>query len=144
MSLTDEVDKISSPGRHTAAAGGVSAEIDVIDADRIGVVIERVRARGRRGDVVERAAAFAERLRPGGQPLTPIEVDATLGGATLRSPPDDRRRYYEAGVTEDAIELTRQQVGSDGSRQPIDFALTREQLGDMIGGIADVMEPTEG
>ena len=136
-------DAISQPGSTTVESGGLSAEIDVVESGPIGVIIDRLRVRGPSGDISKRAHRLADILRPGGTPLSPIEVDPRLGGAILRSPLDRQHRFFEADVTEDAIELTRQRVEADGSRQPTDFSLTREELGEILDGIESVILPVD-
>lgn len=130
-------------GRQTIApppAGPLSAEVMVDDADRIGVVVERIRLSGEGGSIEARAEALAARLRPGGQPLHPIEVDARLGGATLRSPLDPQRRFYEAEITPQQVELTRKQVDPEGTRSTIPFSLTRDQLAELIDQVEDALD----
>ena len=148
MSLSVDLDAALVPGAgpQTATAtrdtGDLSAEVTATDADRIGVVVERVRVHGGGGSVEARAEAVAAHVRPGGQALVPIEVDARLGGATLRSPPDDQRRFYEAEVTPEHIELTRRQVApATGDRIDAPFPLTRDQLGELLDQLDHALPP---
>ena len=129
--------------RATQADGDLSVEVDLADAGRIGVVVERVRMRGGSGTITERAEAVAQQLRPDGQALSPIEVDERLGGATLRGPLDSQRRFYEAEVTDEQVELSRKQVGEDGQRADADFALTRDQLGHLVDQLEDALDRDE-
>ncbi|MEL6342878.1 MAG: hypothetical protein AAFV53_07075 [Myxococcota bacterium] len=135
-------DAIDGAGTASAGSDGLTVEADLSQVGPIGVVVERVKVRGTPGDITERAADLEDRLRPDNQPMTAIEVDPRLGGAVLRSPVDRSRRFYEAEVTEDSVELTRQKVGEDGQRSASDFAVTREQLGDLVDQIQETVAPT--
>jgi hypothetical protein len=128
---------MSAPGAVVVSSGGLSAEIEVVESGPVGVVVGRVRVVGPSGDVARRAAEVAEGVRPGGTSLRAVEVDARLGGATLRSSVDRHRRFYEVGITGEAVELTRTRVGEDGTRRKADFSLTREGLGELLDGIED-------
>jgi hypothetical protein len=142
--LSEAADRaIAAPGAVSVASGGLSAEIDVVESGPVGVVIERLRVTGPTGDLGRRAADLSDAMRPGGTPLAPVEVDPRLGGATLRGPLDRQRRFFEAEVTGDAVELTRKRVGEDGTRQKSDFSLTREALGELLDGIGDAMQPED-
>lgn len=138
---TDDVQSIGTISLQ--APEGLSAALDVVESGPVGVVLGRLLVKGPPGDLAQRAAEFARTLHPGGTPLTPLEVDPRLGGATLRSPVDRQRRFYEAEITVDSIELTRSRVGEDGSRSPVDFSLTREGLSELLDRIEDVMLSAE-
>ena len=136
--------KIQSPGTISVQSpDGLSAELDVAKSGPVGVILRRLRVTGPPDDLTRRAADVARTIHPSGATLTPIEVDPRLGGATLRSPVDRQRRFYEAEVTEDSVELTRCTVGEDGARAPAEFSLTREGLSEILDGIEDVMLPEE-
>ena len=142
--FSDAVDAaIQGTGVISVQSGGLSAEINVVESGPVGVIVDHLRVRGCSGSIVERTDAVARTLRPSGTDLMPIEVDARLGGATLRSPVDRQRRFFEAGVTEDAIELKRHRVDEDGTRHPTDFSLTREDLGELLDGLGDALLPEE-
>jgi hypothetical protein len=131
-------------GQVDVESGGLRGEAEVVEHDRVGVVVERIRVRGPKGDVERRAAAIAENVRPGGDRLAPTEVDPRLGGAILRTPPEDMRkgRFYQVEVDDWGAELTRQRVHEGGERAREPFALTHEQYGDVIEGMARAL--TEG
>lgn len=132
-----------SAGTVSAGAGDITVEVDVVDIDRIGIVIDRVSVRGGSGSLEERAQRVTERVKPDGQPLRPVEIDPRLGGGQLRSPVDSKRRYFEANVTESAIEIRRQQVTEDNDRTPADLTITRGQLGELIEQLEDVVDPID-
>ena len=63
----------------------------------------------------------------------PVEVDASLGGATLRTSPDEMRRgrFFEVNVRPDETEVHRYRV-EQGERKREEFTLTRDQLRELI------------
>ena len=143
--LSETADEsIRAPGPVAVTSpDGLSAEINVVKTGPVGVIIDRLRVTGPAGDIAERTNTLADTLRPNGTALSPIEIDPRLGGATLRSPLDRQRRFFEAEVTEDAIQLTRNRVSDDGVREPTDFSLTREALREILDGIEDMMLPED-
>jgi hypothetical protein len=84
--IWDALEKIAGPGMVVVDVGGKKAAVDVTDADRIGVVIERLRV-DEPGSVVDRSSDLAEHLRPNGDRLVPVK--STRGGGTLRTAPDE-------------------------------------------------------
>jgi len=129
--------KIAGPGTVVVDVGGKKATVDVADADRIGVVIERLRVDGAEGSVVDRANDLAEHLRPNGDRLVPVEVDANLGGGTLRTAPDEMRgHFHQVDVDAKGAELTRHRVDDNGSRQREGLGVTREQLRSLVDTMA--------
>lgn len=88
----------------------------------------------------ERADSLARYLAaPLGGPLTPIEVDAQLGQATLRTPlPALRRgRFWHIELEPDgSVAIERYRVVA-GERQRESMTLTREQLRDTVEGLLD-------
>lgn len=133
-----------SAGTITAGAGDITVEVNITDIDRIGVVVDRISVQGGTGSLHERAQRITDRVTPDGQSMRPVEIDARLGGGQLRSPVDSRRRYFEASVTESAIEIRRNQLTEDNDRTPADLTMTRGQLGELIDQLEDVVDPIEG
>jgi hypothetical protein len=136
--LGDAIEKkIAGRGTVEIDVGGKKATVDVVDADRIGVVIERLRVDGAEGSVVDRANDLAEHLRPNGDRLVPVEVDAGLGGGTLRTAPDEMRgHFHQVEVDATGAELTRHRVGADGTRKREGLGVTREQLRSLVDTMA--------
>jgi hypothetical protein len=116
-------------GRVGASEGERAAEVDVSEVGPIGVRVKRVAVRAPRAGVAEVAEALPERLRSLGERVAPVEVDPRLGGATLRSRPEEmrEREFFEVEVRGDEVSVERYRVGEDG-RAPVEFDLTRRQL----------------
>lgn len=135
-----EIDRVEGPGWQ--------AEVHAVEVDRIGVVVDRLRVVGAPGELAARAGRLAEALRPGGERLDAVEVDAGLGGAVLRTRPEDMRggRFYEVQLAPDHAELTRQVVRPGGGRAPAPFAVTREELGRIVEDLGRILAevPDEG
>ena len=75
----------------------------VVEAGPVGVRLKRLRVRPKLDEAVDlhdRATAIAEAVRPGGERLDAVEVDAVLGGGVLRTTPRDMKdgRYFEVGI----------------------------------------------
>ncbi len=68
-----------------AQKGSSRVRAEVVDVDRLGVVVERLRIDCPAGDLAGRMARVAASVRPAGQHLKPIEMDERLGGGTLRT-----------------------------------------------------------
>ena len=137
--LAAEVDaKAQGPGVFEVEGAGIRAKVTVVDADRLGVTIDRIHLEGEPGSLAERARAMAEGVRPGGEALHPVEVDPGLGGGVLRSRmgANGDRGYLQLDLDTKSAELSGHQVGSDGSRSPATITLTRPQLGRVIEGMA--------
>jgi len=133
--LNDALDALDGSGTIDVARPGGRAQVDVVDAGRLGVSVRRVKVhRDQPVDVVEEAAALPERLRALPDRIAPVEVDPVLGGARLRTRPDDLRGadYFEVDVQPHDTEIRRTLVGDDGERASADFTLTREQLERLI------------
>lgn len=127
---------LRQPGHIQVEAGELEAEVEVVDCDRLGTVIDHIRVRGRKADVGQRAGRIAQHLRPGGDHLVPVEVDRTLGGAVLRSQPRDvgdaragDSGFYQVDIDEESAIVRGHQVSPDGVRTPTPFTWTRDQLG---------------
>lgn len=112
-----------------------SAEVDVVDVDRLGVRVRAVRVtRERPIDLETEARALPDRIRALPDRLAPVEIDAGLGGARLRTRPDDyqRREFFEVDVEPLRTTVRRSRVDDDGTRTPTDWTMTREQLERLI------------
>lgn len=131
--LDDALDKATGGGAVQAEADGCTVDVNVVDVDRLGVRCSRLRVH-RAGplDVAETAAQLPDRVRALGEAFVPVEVDAGLGGAILRSEPEDNE-FFELGVqAAGELELKRWKGGFGVEREPVDFTLTRKQLGRLV------------
>jgi len=141
QSPLDQALDAATPDQPVRVRGpGWLADIETRQVGPVGVVIERLRVEGRHGDLAERASAVAEGLRPQGERLLPVEVDPGLGGAVLRTRPEDMQRghFYEVGLDATGAELSRHRRTPGGRvREP--FALTREELGRIVEGLGQVV-----
>jgi hypothetical protein len=129
------------PGAVRAEADGRTVEAEVRDCERIGATVGRVTVRqAGPGDVDRQARALAGGMRGLGERLVPVEVEPALGGAVLRSDPEDmtQGRYWEVGVAGGGREASaeRWKVGPDGQRTREDVTVTRENLRQMVDGLA--------
>jgi hypothetical protein len=135
-SLDDALDALDEGGGTVEVdrdAG--TAEVDVIDVDRLGVRVRRVKVtRDADVDVAAEADALPDRLRSLPDRVEPHEVSPELGGAILRTPEDDVRdnKFFEVDVRPRHTTIGRTEVGADGERRPADFTLSREQLDRLI------------
>lgn len=148
MSVGRMLDRQLVPGMpggavQASAPGGSAAEVEVVEVDRLGVSVRGVRVRGAAAGTVEgQARRLPDALRGLPDRLVPLEVEPRLGGAILRSDPEDvhEREYFE--VRTDGREATVERVrGGTGERLP--FTLTREQLGHLVDRVSDAMPEPE-
>ena len=119
----------------TVVRKGAKASVDVLDADRLGVRVKGVRVdRPRPTDVVEEARVLPDRLRSLPERIAPVEVAPDLGGARLRTRPEELRgrEWFEVDVDREQTSIRRVRGEDDGSRTPVDWTLTREQLDRLI------------
>lgn len=146
MSLGDLLEKkLDLPGSgkgrvQVEADDGSVAEVEVIDSDRLGATVDRVRVKvAEPGALPQQADHIAGRVRELGGRLIPVEVDERLGGGTLRTDPRDIRggRFYEVELDGDGASVDRYQIGEDGQRERRPYTLTREQLGRLVDDLAD-------
>ena len=133
-------------GSGTVAVGNGGAEVDVTDVDRLGVSVTGVRVR-RKGpvDVAREAERLAGGLRCLPERLTPTEVAPSLGGAVLRTRPDeldhrdDGLEFFELNVSSGGeTDLKRVRVAPDGERSSGRWTMTRDGLGRLL----DDLDPT--
>jgi hypothetical protein len=143
MSLRDALREAlddGKTGKVEVEAGGSSAEVDVVDVDRIGVQVRGVRVRREQAyDVEGVAERWPKELRDLPDRVQPVEVDARLGGASLRSRPDEMRddSFVEVDVrgSEASVHKLRKKPG--GGREAVDWTMTRDQLGRLLDDLAE-------
>jgi hypothetical protein len=129
----------SGPGRVVAASDGRSVEVDVIDVDRLGARVRGVHVvRSAPFDLERLVEEAPDVLRDLPERVIPVEVDPTLGGATLRSRPAEVRDHTYTDVeirgSEARVFRHRRVRGTDP--EPADWTLTREQLGRVVDALA--------
>ncbi len=114
------------------------AEVDVVEVGAIGVRVKRLAVTAPRTDLEELAKALPGRLRSLPERVKTVEVDARLGGATLRTDPEEMRdnEFFEVEVRGDTVSVDRYKV-SGGGRTPVEFDLTRRQLGRLVDELDD-------
>jgi len=135
-SLDDALDALPPGGGSvTVDRGGAKATVDVVDRDRIGVRVRGVRVdRERPVDVEREAATLPERLRALPERVAPLEVAPSLGGARLRTRPDELRGrgWFEVDIEPTRTSIRRTKVDEAGERSSADWTMTREQLDRLI------------
>ncbi len=162
MSLGEAIlDGLKSRGRKDRSVRGPvtvegpngSARVDVVDVDRLGAKVDRVRVTVDDPAPLDRQArALARGLQDLDGGVTPVEIDDRLGGGNLRSPPEvlrRRGRYYQVDLDGESASVERYRVVDDGRRQRESFTMTHEQLERIVdelaeglsGGIADLDSP---
>jgi hypothetical protein len=119
-------------GTIVVPAGNGTAEVEVVERDRLGVQVRRVRVAGAPVDAaVEVERLSRHRALP---PLAPVEVEPRLGGGVLRSEAD-ADGWFEATVRPDATTVERHRPAPDG-RERDTWALTRRDLGRWLEALA--------
>ena len=105
------------------------------------MVVDRLRVEGQAGDLRQRSEAVVAALRPQGERLHTVELDLALGGAVLRSIPQDMRRgrFFQVDLDATGLELHRHARSRAGGRSAEPFALTRDELGRIIEDIGQIM-----
>lgn len=114
---------------------GGTAEVDVTEVDRLGVRVRGVRVnRGAPVDVGAEARALPDRVRALPDRVAPVEIAPELGGARLRTRPDELRGdgYFELDVEPRRTTIRRTRVDADGKRAAGDWTMTRDQLDRLI------------
>ena len=118
-----------------------TASVDVNDAGKLGVRVRKVALdTGKTRDVVEAARQLPDRIRSLGERVGTTEVDPGLGGTILRTIPEDirqgpggEREFFEIDVHADGkAGVRRQRVQASGDREPVDWDMTRDQLGRLL------------
>ena len=105
------------------------------EVGKLGVRVSRIRVEREDPYDVERVARDWPRdLRDLPDRIEPVEVDPRLGGASLRSKPDEMRddRFIDVEVRDRSAEVRRFTRNRGGERRAADMTLTREQLGRMV------------
>lgn len=144
--------KITVPGVIRVDHEGRSAQVEVVEADKLAVRVMRVRvegvasggaggtsgAGGARESLQEAATRLTEAFRGLPERMIAVEVSPVLGGAVLRSAPEDvqNREYFEARTDGKVTELERIHAPVGGERRAVPFTLTREVLGRIVGRVA--------
>jgi hypothetical protein len=138
LTLAESLDRRLKPGVVHAECDGVSAEVDVTDADRLGVSVRGVRVRtAAPGDIVDQAGRLPDAVAVLPVRVRPVEVDPTLGGAVLRSTPK-RHEYFEVRTDGREATIERLRATPEG-RETLPFTLTREQLGRLVDDVGGAM-----
>ncbi len=131
----EALDALDGAGTATISGEGGGAEIDCAEVGPIGVRVNRLRvSRDGNVDIGKEASSLPRRLRTLGERVKAVEVDSTLGGATLRTDPDDitDSEYYEVEVRPRHTDLRRVRIDGSGERQSTSFPVTRRQLKKII------------
>ena len=133
--LDEALDALGGAGTATVHGDGTTTDIDVTDVDRLGVKVREIRVhREHPCDIVQEAHRLPEQLRALPERVEPIEVDASLGGARLRSAPQgEDREMIEVDLQAHSTTIRRTVRDDDGGRSSHDFTLTREQLERLVG-----------
>ncbi|MCB9686289.1 MAG: hypothetical protein H6735_14700 [Alphaproteobacteria bacterium] len=138
--LDDALDALPADGGTAEVQrGDHRARVDVVEADRLGVRIRKLEVeRDQPVDVAREARELPERLRSLPDRVAPVEIAPSLGGARLRTRPDELRgkEYFEVDVEPTRTTVRRTRATEDG-REPTDFTLTREQLERLIDEVGD-------
>lgn len=140
MSLGRAVDEALSAqpgatGTVHAEADGASIDVDVVEADRLGVRLRNLRVRRAESyDLGEEARELPGRLRSLPERVEPVEVDPGLGGAILRTSPDEVEggEYFELGLDGRELDLKRVKGVPGRDREPVDWTMTRRQLEKLV------------
>lgn len=129
-------DRAGQSGTVEIEDGDARASVDVADCGRLGVKVRGVKVRrGRARDIEQTARELPERLRSLPERVEPVEVDPRLGGATLRSKPEDMQggEFFQVDVEgERDVEVKRYRARDEGGREPVDWTMTRDQLGRLV------------
>jgi hypothetical protein len=137
-----------APGSVQVEADGVTLEAEITDCERIGATVERVKVRREQeGDVQVQARAIAERMHGLGERVEPVEVAPELGGAVLRTRPEEmvEGRFYQIDVGDEGrqAELGRVRIDERGHREREPFTVTRKNLGQVVDGLAEGLAADE-
>ena len=140
MSLGEQLEQVLAPGPLVVERPEGRVEAQVLDLDRLGTRLERIKVSGEGRPLEELARALPEALHVLPERMVAVEVDPGLGGAVFRSDPADmrRREYFEARSDGCSVELERF-VGTTEGRERRSFTLTREQLGRMVDRLGELL-----
>jgi hypothetical protein len=135
VDVAEKLDKALRPGTVTAESGGTGVRVEVLDADRLGVLVNgvRVSTTGRSLEAALAAvpSALSTALR---RPFQVTEADPALGGAVARTAVEERS-FYELRTTGPEATLERWRV-REGDREREPWPLTREDLGRVVRALA--------
>lgn len=141
--LDDALDEARDSGQTSgtvhADAGERRAEVELVDVDRLGVRVRKIRVQRDTPYDVERVAeAWPRELRDLPDRIHPVEVDPRLGGATLRSRPDEMRgdSFIDIEVRGGSAEVRRRVRHRGEAREEGELTFTREQLGRVVDDLA--------
>ena len=139
--LDKALDALEGPGVIEVEEAGGKTRVDVVESDRLGVRVRAVHVAHNSRDMGRVAEVLPDRIHALPGRLMPVEVAPVLGGATLRTRPEDMRRkqFFEVKVREDGTDIRRYQV-SEGERKSKDWTLTRDQLRDLVDEIRGPVE----
>jgi len=136
--LDDALNAVSGEGRATIDREGVQTHVDVSEVGPIGVRIRGISVGHAAADIEKRANELPERLRALPERVAPVEIDAGLGGAVLRTKPEDMRdrKFFEVEIRPDRTDIRRYKVEEEG-REVEAFPMTRDQLRRLIDEVSD-------
>lgn len=123
-----------APGTVEVAGPSGSAHVDVARAGPIGVRVRKVRVTHDEDRDIAQEAERLGGLRSLPERVVPIEVAPGLGGAILRSKPDEMRdrEFFEVEVDgAREVEVRRRRVTEDG-REAVEWDMTRDGLGRLL------------
>lgn len=136
-SLPDRLNEALDAGRTGVIEvqdSGRTATVDVDSAGPIGARVRSVRVSAPdRPDLETFVRDLPDALRSLPERVEPVEVDPGLGGASLRTRPQDMHdsEFFEVVVRGDEVAVERWRATAEG-RERSDFDLTRRQLGRLL------------
>jgi len=141
MSLGQDLEQSLQEGRCQSTGAGSQAEADVVELDRLGVRLDRLKVQGASVGVGEAVQRLPDAFRSLPERIQPVEVATELGGAVFRSAPEDirAREFFEVRTDGQGAELERWKVGTEG-RERIPFTLTRDQLRRVVEDVSEVFK----
>ncbi len=139
--LDKALDGLDGPGIIEVEEAGGKTRVDVVETDRLGVRVRGIHVGHGERDMQRVAEVLPGAVRAIPGRLVPVEVAPVLGGATLRTRPEDMRRkqFFEVEVRKGGTDIRRYQV-KDGSREGRDWTMTREQLRDLVDEVRGPVE----
>lgn len=130
---------LAGPGIVRVEHEGRVAEVDVVEVDRLGVRVRSLRVDAGPGEVSvqEAGARLPGALRGLPERLVTVEVAPTLGGAVVRTVPEEvrDREFFEARTDGRVTQLERVRATGEG-REQVPFTVTREALGRIVDRVA--------
>ena len=137
QALDEAVVGAAGVGRATVDRDGHAVHIDVTEVGPIGVRITGISVGHAAADIARRAGELPERLRALPERVQPVEVDPGLGGAVLRTKPEEMQdsEFFEVEVRPERTDIRRYKV-EEGDRTAVAFPMTRDQLERLIDEVA--------